>query len=121
MNAGRLVFVCGVIFFVSVFVYPRPGAQARAEKPLLDIQVFPKDMTRSALKKEMKKFTKQVGRRCDDCHELPKFEQDTERKTRARAMMRLTQAANARLQKDGFKGSVNCGTCHRGKPTPPIL
>jgi hypothetical protein len=112
------VAVAGALaVFVGIFVLSGLGP-ARADKPLVNLKVYPKGTSRDTIKKDMKVLAKAVGKKCDDCHVLPNFDTDTELKEEAREMMRMTNQINAQLKKDGFKDTIGCATCHRGEEKP---
>jgi photosynthetic reaction center cytochrome c subunit len=54
---------------------------------------------------------------CDYCHDMDDMSKDSEKKTVARQMMRMTNEINNRHLK-GSSNKVTCMTCHRGKAEP---
>jgi len=94
----------------------RPSAVSAG--PGKNLKVYPKDTDTTVIKKDMKVMAKALGVQCDFCHDLDAMDADSEKKETARAMMRMTTAANAKLKKEGFKAQVSCFTCHRGEEEP---
>ena len=81
-----------------------------------NLQVLPKDMPKAEIKKYMKKQASSLGVQCEHCHDTDDYSKDTEKKTEARAMMKMT----IQINKDFFKGEkkVDCLTCHNGNKEP---
>jgi ethanolamine utilization microcompartment shell protein EutL len=107
----------GAIATVLAFAF-QPGA-AGAQKSAQDLRVLPEGTSLAEVRKQMKVMAKAVGKRCDDCHDVKAFDKDSEMKEVGREMMRLVEATNARLAREGFKARIDCATCHRGKEKPP--
>lgn len=95
--------------------FDAPVADAGAAK---NLKVYPKDTDKKVIKKDMKAIAKALGVQCDFCHDMSGMDKDTDNKKKARSMMRMTNAANAKLKKDGFKKAVTCKTCHNGSKEP---
>ena len=83
-----------------------------------NLKVYPKSTDKKQIKKDMKAMSKALGVQCDYCHDMGALDKDSDMKEKARKMMRMTNAANASLKKDGFKKTITCKTCHQGKKTP---
>lgn len=104
-------------------------AQAPAQEAPKNLQVLPKDWTRPQVVAVMQNFNAALGVGCDHCHVMPQgappdfASDDKDTKKYARAMMKITQTANASLA-EGFGlpaaelTRINCITCHRGVATP---
>lgn len=105
----------GILAAGYVFSYNVGVADAGGPK---NLKVFPKNISKKELKKEMKAIAKSLGVQCDFCHDMDGMDKDTEKKKAALAMLRMTKSANQQLKKAGFKDKVTCNTCHRGKETP---
>ena len=115
-----------------------PGG-APAQPPLMNIQFYPKDITRQALIANMQAFTQALGVTCEHCHDAvaggpPQnnhMESDVKPpKNVARAMLAMVRDLNAKLPGDVTKVNnkpvaeitrVQCATCHRGVPIPKQL
>lgn len=94
-----------------------------------NLHVFPQNITHDELIANMRGFARALGTRCDHCHvanppgskEQFDFPSDAKNeKTVARAMLRMTHAANTEyLAKVNPHGQmVTCNTCHRGHTVP---
>jgi len=101
---------------------PLTAGGAPSEPPK-NLQVLPKTSTREQIKAIMKTQARALGVECDYCHDVPDMASDANKmKALAREMMKMTVELNAKYikgLKDGDKNQVTCGTCHRGKETPP--
>ena len=88
-----------------------------------NLQVLPKNSTKEQVKAIMKEQSKALGVECDFCHDVPDMASDANKmKALAREMLKMTAEINAKYikgLKDADKNQVSCGTCHRGKDTPP--
>jgi hypothetical protein len=107
----------GLLLAIIAFVF-QPDASAQGDDPGLNLEIYPKGTSRKEIRAHMKDLAKAVGKKCNDCHNTKAFEEDNELKEKARSMMRLERALNARLKKDGSKVRVRCETCHRGEEKP---
>jgi hypothetical protein len=101
------------------------GASGVARAQMKNLQVLPKSITKEQIKEIMKAQAKALDVECDYCHDVPDMASDTkaEKKT-ARQMMKMTAEINDKWlkgMKDAEKNRVTCGTCHRGKSTPPAF
>ncbi len=103
----------GLLATGSAFLAPSPAAAEDAPK---NLKVLPSTMSRSDIKKLMKKVATSIGEQCEYCHDTDDFAKDTEKKEIGRAMMKMT----GELNKTYFKGEqrVGCITCHNGKAEP---
>jgi hypothetical protein len=81
-----------------------------------DLQVLPKDIKKDELKATMKAFSAALGVKCTHCHVDKAFAKDTEKKTAAREMMKMTWSINTTFLKG--KDQITCNTCHRGHDEP---
>jgi hypothetical protein len=101
------------------------GGVALAEGTMKNLQVLPKTTTRDEVKAIMKAQAKALDVECDFCHAVPDMaSDDNANKKIARQMMRMTAEINDKWikgMKDAEKNKVTCGTCHRGKETPPAF
>jgi hypothetical protein len=86
--------------------------------PAKNLTIYPKGTDTKVLKDDMKKMSKALGVQCDFCHDMTAMEKDTEHKTKARAMLKMTATINAELKKASFKKAVSCNTCHQGTKAP---
>ena len=73
-----------------------------------------KDMPKEKLMEVMNAFTKALGVKCDYCHNVSNFDQDTPRKQVARFMM--TEFSGKLAKSDG--SGVMCNDCHKGHARP---
>ncbi len=73
-----------------------------------------KDMPKERLMEVMNAFTKALGVKCDYCHNVTNFDQDTPRKQIARFMM--TEFSGKLVKTDG--SAVMCNDCHKGHARP---
>ena len=94
-----------------------PGAGPEREfKGFQDLKVLPKDIKQEELKAMMKGMSAALGVKCTHCHVERAFAKDTERKTAAREMMKMTQSINETFLKG--KDQITCKTCHNGHEEP---
>ena len=109
-------------------------AQGVWERPMENLQVLPEDSSPERVRAVMFAFTGALGVRCSHCHDDSQgggfnnmdFASDAKpEKDIARAMMRMSQSINATVAEavpgDTETVSVNCTTCHRGRPKPAML
>lgn len=117
-----------IIFFFSILSF------AQIPDKFTNLQVLPKDISKSSLVDVMKSFTGALGVRCIHCHlgeegqPLTTFDFASDLKTakqKARIMMNMTADINGKYLSalTEFKDNVlivKCVTCHRGatQPTP---
>lgn len=122
---SRGIGLLGIVLVVSLPVL----AQAPAEEPLENIQVFPAGTTRTQLLNTMNAMNESLGVQCVYCHvagapgERPDFVSDENpTKDIARRMMRFRDTINeempAVLDAASSGTRVLCSTCHRGVPIP---
>jgi phage FluMu protein Com len=92
---------------------PEGGGTATAS---MNLKVLPATWSKDQVKGYMKKVSAALGVKCDHCHDVNNFAADTEHKTIARGMMKMTDELN----KQYFKGEprLGCITCHNGEHTP---
>jgi Photosynthetic reaction centre cytochrome C subunit len=99
------------------------GGGAALADGLKNLQVLPKTTTKDEIKVIMKAQSKALDVECDYCHNVPDMaSDDNPNKKLARQMMKMQQEINDKWlkgMKDADKNRVTCGTCHRGKETPP--
>lgn len=81
-----------------------------------DLQVLPKEIKPEELKAMMKGIAAALGVKCTHCHVERAFAKDTEKKTAAREMMKMTFSINNTFLKG--KDQITCNTCHRGHDEP---
>lgn len=102
-----------------------PTAEPSTQQ-LKNLQVLPATMTRDEVVATMRRITRSLGVRCDQCHvrvgEDFDFPSDAkEDKRTARLMMRMTRMINESYiskvthEREEF---VTCYTCHRGQLEP---
>jgi hypothetical protein len=100
-----------------------------ASPPFKNLQVFPKDITRSQLLSNMKFFAQSLGVRCSFCHtgiegqplSTYDFASDAKQEKRtARKMLAMAHRINLEdlAVTDFAKIKVTCFTCHRGSTHP---
>ena len=104
-------------YFIIFFVFSLVNSNDFINVKELDMQ------SKSELKKYMKIISKDLGVKCNHCHDLEDKSIDTEEKEIAREMIRLTRYLNDLLndvsEKDeNYKKYVSCWTCHHGKLEP---
>jgi hypothetical protein len=99
------------------------GAAPVLADGMKNLQVLPKNMAKDQVKAIMKEQAKALDVECDFCHEVPDMASDKNpNKNIARQMMKMQAEINDKWLKglkDAEKNKVTCGTCHRGKDTPP--
>jgi hypothetical protein len=105
-----------------------------AQQGFTNLQVFPKDVMPQQLVQTMQAFNAALGVMCSHCHvDLGRGNPMTDmasdmkpQKNIARAMMRMTQAANQQIQSAVTEKPqdqvtrVQCATCHRGQAIPQV-
>ena len=118
------------------------GGGARGGQPApppVNLQVFPKDMTRQQLIPIMQQWNMALGVGCDHCHvpqagappnaqgQIPmNFPlDDKQTKKTARVMVKMLQGINTQLGSELGKpaadiAQVQCITCHRGSAIPKL-
>ncbi len=107
--------VVSILLLAPPAARPAPAAEPWQAKSL---KILPKDITKDEIKTVMKKQADALGVDCDHCHAVPEMDKDTEKKARAREMMRMVAEVNAKYFKG--KAKVGCITCHRGKDEPDV-
>lgn len=111
-----IVLALATAAWAIAFFAPQPVATAAPGK---NLKVYPAGTDTAEIKKGMKLISKALGVQCDFCHDLDDFSKDgIDKKETARRMMKMTTSINGKLKKDGFKGEVNCVTCHAGSEKP---
>ncbi len=101
-----------------------PPATPPAEPPpapppttAMNLTVLPKSWTKKQVTDYMKNTVSAgLGVKCDFCHVKGDPAADTDHKTEARAMIRMTDETNQRFF--GGKARITCMTCHNGKEEP---
>lgn len=83
----------------------------------MDLQVLPPRTSAREVDRIMKVWSQALGVTCDGCHAGTDYARDTESKTAARAMVRMTRELNRGYFKD-YGLEMTCETCHRGKRVP---
>lgn len=123
--------------FIIVFIAVSHGS-AQDTQPSWkaeNLQVFPKDISRTALVQRMREFSFALGVRCQYCHaggdgrsfEGVVFASDEKpAKTKARVMLRMVDELNQKLlaglpSRAEPRVEVTCATCHRGLALPKSL
>ena len=132
-GSGRGGFLAA-LFFGLVLVIPE-RAVAQIPEEFTNLRVLPNDITRDDLLDVMRRFSLELGVRCQYCHvggdgvsfegvEFPSDEDPDKRK--ARFMLRLVGNLNNTVlplmpERDEPAVEVSCKTCHRGGPKPRLL
>jgi hypothetical protein len=83
----------------------------------MDLQALPARTSPREVNRIMKVWSQALGVSCGACHVGTDYARDTETKTVARAMVRMTHELNTGYFK-GYGLEMTCETCHRGKPIP---
>jgi len=104
-----------------------------APRPMLNLQIFPRDTPRSEVIQTMRQFCFALGVRCEHCHveegpdgTLDYASDENPNKDKARAMIQMSNRINQELlasvpdRRDPPLG-VACYTCHHGLPHPETL
>jgi cytochrome c553 len=87
-----------------------------------NLQVFPKNIGEDELKTKMKAISTALGVKCDYCHIMATPEKDTEKKTIALNMFKMTGDINAKYSaKFSSKKKIGCITCHNGQKIPQMI
>jgi tetratricopeptide (TPR) repeat protein len=107
-------------------------ASAQIPDTYKNLQVLPKDISKTEIVRTMRQWATELGVRCHHCHVGPEdlqgmdFATDEKpTKRAAREMIRMVQAINAGPLKAlppraEPRQTVGCGNCHRGAPRPPL-
>jgi hypothetical protein len=114
-------------FFAASSAFAQQPAGNAPPQKFTNLQVFPQDIPRADLIKQMRQFTVDLGVSCTFCHEenaqthRPDFPADTkpEKKT-ARVMIAMTETINTKYLATLPVGDAkaSCYTCHRGHSEP---
>ncbi|HYX52316.1 MAG TPA: c-type cytochrome [Candidatus Limnocylindrales bacterium] len=119
------LFVCVVLFSIA--------SLGQIPDKFTNLQVLPKDISKSELTGIMRNFAGDLGVRCGFCHvggdpntlQGVNFSSDeSDKKKTARAMMRMVKTINQDyVQKLGKTpaATVSCVTCHRGMNEPQTI
>jgi len=129
----RTIVVLALVIFGCSTIQQQKATVAKADDlHFHNLQVFPQNIERDELIRNMRLFSRSLGVRCDHCHvqiaETPKPEFDfpndaKPEKKIARTMIRMTRTINSDfISKVGDKNTqqVTCNTCHRGKEAPEV-
>ncbi len=128
----RLITACAALLLLA------DAASAQIPEKFENLEVLPKDITRSELTQVMRAFALGLGVRCQYCHvvkpganpnllESLVFKSDDKvEKKKARIMMKMVHTINTNLLADlpertDPSVNVQCVTCHRGSPIPKTL
>lgn len=119
----------------SLILFMLLAACATAEVPdkFTNLKILPRDIGKRELITTMQSFTKALGARCTDCHEMKtpgdfsSIDWASEKlpaKEVARGMLKMVQEINTNLLpaatgEHDFK--ISCNTCHRGVGVPRTL
>lgn len=129
MRLGSTSLKYAVLLVASALA---PAALAQVPDQFKNLQVLPRDISRTELVATMRNWTGEVGMRCHQCHEGPEdlkgmdFASDAKpTKRAAREMLRMVLHVNQdtlpRLPAvERVRATVTCDTCHRGLPKPPL-
>ena len=85
-----------------------------------NLKVLPQDISEPDLKAAMTRMSTELGVTCGHCHVSDQnFVADTDTKTAARSMLKMTVGLNRDFF--GYQNAplVTCFTCHRGNAKPP--
>ena len=110
-------------------------AVAQEERPLENVQFFPREIGRDSLIEVMRGFSFALGVRCQYCHvggdgisfEGVDFASDEDPdKRKARFMLRMVETLNHGMlplmaDRDAPTSEIGCKTCHRGSAKPVLL
>jgi tetratricopeptide (TPR) repeat protein len=131
MRHSRLIRLVP-LFFAALLALGATGAMAQIPDHFTNLQVLPKEISKSDLLVAMRAWSRALGMHCDGCHvESEKdhkmdFPSDAkEEKKTARQMLKMVMAINkdyiAALPSHNGEhaASVGCFTCHRGQNEPP--
>lgn len=133
MNSSSLPVRLGAILTLSL-VGLTPATAGLWDDPQ-NLQVLPEDTSPDELRATMRAFAGDTGSRCSSCHvyeneaDLNTYDfslDDKEKKLKAREMLRMVGEINTYIQ-ENLGGpaanlvSVECATCHRGRPKPEML
>ena len=86
-----------------------------------NLKVLPQDISEPDLKAAMTRMSTELGVSCSHCHVSDEdFAGDTDTKTVARGMLKMTVGLNRDFF--GYENAplVSCFTCHRGSAKPPL-
>jgi tetratricopeptide (TPR) repeat protein len=108
---------------VSVCLLLASVAPAQVPDKFTNLQVFPKDISRSDLISTMRGFCFSLGVRCEYCHAGKKdFASDeVKNKSTARNMLRMVAAINHDYIPKESSIRVDCVTCHHGLSRPRTI
>ena len=73
------------------------------------------------VKKYMKMISKDLGVKCNYCHDMNDKSIDTEHKDIARFMMTMVQTQNDSVFNYEGASQISCWTCHRGSTAPELV
>jgi hypothetical protein len=115
--------VVGAVLVLALGAIWALPARAQEGAGFKNLQVLPKDISRTELKATMEGFTEELQVKCTFCHVPDQYDKDdVARKQDARRMIRLVshmKANSGQYFKDGFDARrISCFVCHRGKSEP---
>jgi hypothetical protein len=127
------IVIAAIASVVAISVAATPAQQQEAPK-LVNLKVFPKNISFRVLDHEMDVWSESLGVRCNFCHERNTqtgkmdFASDAKpEKEAARHMFTMTAKINKKFfgaKKDSLgmvmASGVNCNTCHRGSAHPEV-
>ncbi len=126
-----IVFALAILFSCSTIQKQKAEPGKPDDLHFHNLQVFPQNIPREELIRNMRTMARSLGVRCNHCHvqtaETPKPEFDfpndaKPEKKIARTMLRMVKKINGDYVstiKDR-KQDVTCMTCHRGKVIPEV-
>lgn len=123
-----------LVTFVALAGLLAAAGPASAQFPdkFTNLEVFPKDISKSDLQAAMRRFSFALGVRCDHCHvekadkSMDFAAEDKDEKKTARLMLEMVMAVNrdyvAKLSHGDHQPlKVECVTCHHGLAEPRTL
>src|SRR5687767_8879701 len=111
--AVHLLILAGLL---ALILAGRAAADKRRSAKM-DLQALPPKTSAREVDRIMKVWSHALGVTCGACHAGTDYARDTDAKTVARAMVRMTRELNTGYFKD-YGLEVTCETCHRGKLVP---
>ncbi len=106
-----------VLCFLSFII-----AQDKPKSELKNVTVLPYTKKSEIMKYMKKTVTKELGVKCNFCHEIGDYSSDKNaHKLVAREMMRMVMSINEKTMKPLKMHEVSCWVCHQGQKHPDHL